>query len=110
MLGGILTALFALKQPNRFGEEDMRTKNLKALSTAIATALLATSFNVSAQQESGEGEYPDILEEVLVTARKREESLQDVPFSVAAMTETAMQDRGVVTLEDVARNVASFTV
>jgi len=50
------------------------------------------------------------MEEVLVTARKREETLQDVPFSITAITERKMQERGMLTLEDVSRNVASFTV
>ncbi len=50
------------------------------------------------------------MEEVLVTARKREETLQDVPFSVSALTERQMQERGMMNLEDVSRNVASFSV
>jgi iron complex outermembrane receptor protein len=50
------------------------------------------------------------MEEVLVTARKRQETLQDVPFSITAITERKMQERGMLTLEDVSRNVAAFTV
>src|SRR5438874_11005862 len=47
---------------------------------------------------------------MVVTARKREETVQDVPISVAAPTESELRDRGAETLEDVAANVAGFTV
>ncbi len=49
-------------------------------------------------------------EEITVTARKREESIQNVPFSVAAPTEEVLRDRGVEDLEGVAANVPGFTV
>ncbi|MCH9649378.1 MAG: TonB-dependent receptor [Deltaproteobacteria bacterium] len=49
-------------------------------------------------------------EVVTVTARKREESLQEVPFSVVAPTEEILRDRGVDSLEGVSSNVAGFTV
>jgi len=49
-------------------------------------------------------------EEVTVTARKREESLADVPFSVAAPTELELRERGVEDLEGVSANVAGFTI
>jgi iron complex outermembrane receptor protein len=51
-----------------------------------------------------------VMEEVTVTARKREETLQDVPFSIAALTEGQMREKGLVSIEDVSRTVASFTV
>ena len=50
------------------------------------------------------------VEELVVTARKRDEQLIDVPFSVNAMSETKMRQRGATNLEDVSRNVAGFTV
>jgi iron complex outermembrane receptor protein len=49
-------------------------------------------------------------EEVTVTAMLREQSVQDVPFSVAAPTEDELRARGVSDLEGVAANVAGFTV
>jgi len=55
-------------------------------------------------------DQPRLQEEVVVTARKREETVQDVPISVAAPTESDLRDRGAETIEDVASNVAGFTV
>jgi iron complex outermembrane receptor protein len=49
-------------------------------------------------------------EEVTVTSRKREETIGDVPFSVAAPTEQVLRERGADELEDVAANVGGFTV
>lgn len=49
-------------------------------------------------------------EELTVTARKREENLQEVPFSVVAPSEEVLRNRGVDNLEEVATNVAGFTV
>jgi iron complex outermembrane receptor protein len=51
-----------------------------------------------------------VREEVTVTARKREETVHETPFSVAAPTEEILRERGVETIEDVASNVASFSV
>ncbi len=49
-------------------------------------------------------------ETVTVTARKREETLQEVPFSVVAPTEEILRERGVESLEGVSANVAGFSI
>jgi iron complex outermembrane receptor protein len=43
------------------------------------------------------------LEEVVVTARAREESLQDVPASITAFTEKEIENMGVKRAEDCPR-------
>ena len=53
---------------------------------------------------------PRLSEEITVTATKREETVQNVPFSVAAPTGEVLQARGVDNLEGVAANVGGFTV
>jgi iron complex outermembrane recepter protein len=53
---------------------------------------------------------PKHEEEMVVTARKVEETVQESPISVAAPSESELRDRGAETLEDVAVNVAGFTV
>src|ERR1700719_37377 len=61
-------------------------------------------------QKVEEEKKPKVTEEMVVTARKREETVQEVPESIAAPTESELRDRGAQTLEDVAANVAGFTV
>ncbi len=53
---------------------------------------------------------PALAEEVTVTAMKRESTVLDVPFSVAAPTGQTLRDRGVEDIEGVAANVGGFTV
>jgi iron complex outermembrane recepter protein len=57
-----------------------------------------------------EEKKPRVTEEMVVTARKKEETIQEVPESVAAPTESELRDKGAKNLEDVAANVAGFTV
>jgi iron complex outermembrane recepter protein len=51
-----------------------------------------------------------LSEEVTVTALKREETIFNTPFSVAAPTEQVLRARGAEDIEGVAANVAGFTV
>ncbi|HBS36688.1 MAG TPA: TonB-dependent receptor, partial [Parvularcula sp.] len=49
-------------------------------------------------------------DEIIVTATKRAQSLQDVPFSVNAQTEEDIQRTGSQNLEDLSRNVAGLSI
>src|SRR5262245_12164978 len=51
-----------------------------------------------------------VAEEVTVTAMKREETIRNTPFSVTAPTEADLRERGVDNIEEVAANVAGFSV
>ncbi|MDE0286747.1 MAG: TonB-dependent receptor [Gammaproteobacteria bacterium] len=53
---------------------------------------------------SGQG----TIEEILVTARKREENLQDIPLTVSAFTEAALEERGITSLQDIADFTPGF--
>jgi len=81
--------------------------NRKYLMLAIA-GTLAIPFSPLTAQQSTENDL--MLEEVTVTARKREETLQDVPFAVAARTEDQIRRSGLTSIEDISKTVASFTV
>ena len=74
---------------------------------ASVTALLFSTAPDAFAQGSG---AIDLIEEIIVTARKRDEILQDVPISIAAMTESKMRSLGIYNLEEASQNVASFTV
>ena len=80
----------------------------------LGVAVLALALPAAAQEE--EQPEPDgppqFAEEVTVrvTARKREENLQSVPFSMVAPTQETLRSRGAESIEDVAANVAGFSV
>jgi len=48
--------------------------------------------------------------DVTVTAMKRDDTVASVPVSIAAPTEDVMRERGIENIEDVAANVAGFSV
>lgn len=75
----------------------------KCRRSTLALAVLAAPLAVFAQGER-------MLEEVVVTARKQSETLQDVPFSIAAMTEGKLQQSGATDLESMATNVAGISI
>lgn len=49
------------------------------------------------------------VEEIVVTARKREESLQEVPLSISAFTEKTIEAAGITDIEDISRLTPGFT-
>ena len=53
---------------------------------------------------------PGQLEEIVVTAQKRSESLQDIPFSVAAVTEETLRRSGATNIVELARNVSGLAI
>ena len=59
------------------------------LNMAILSALLVPVAGISVAQ--GQENASRVLEEVVVTARQRTESLQDVPVAVTVMDESAIQ-------------------
>lgn len=86
------------------------------VAVAFALAIALPSHPVEAQEDPPSKEdqataaQPKAVEEIVVTARKREETVQNVPFSVAAPSEERLRDLGAETLEDVSTNIAGFSV
>ena len=78
--------------------------------SAATMAVLAAAFpsDSNAQQQS-EPRYT-ALEEVVVTARRRAESLQDVPIAVTAMSEEYLRSSNIVELSDLRTHVPSLGV
>ncbi len=64
----------------------------------------------SEEKKAEEEKKPKVTEEIVVTARKREEKVEELPMSVAAPSQSDLRDRGAETIEDIAQNVAGFTV
>ncbi len=92
----------------------MKQLTLRTILTGMVVfaTVIALALPVYAQDsDSEEPETADeFSEEVTVTARKREESLQEVPFSVVAPDEETLRNRGAMNLEDISANVGGFTV
>ena len=67
-------------------------------SAAGLVLLAAASINTAIAQETG----ATALEEVIVTARKREESLQDSPVVISALSKETIDDFAITSIEDIA--------
>lgn len=79
---------------------------IKSFRTALAAALTlisctAVTFTANAL---------DIIEEIVVTATKRDSTIQDLPFSINAQTQRDIQRSGAQSLQDLSRNVAGLVV
>ena len=76
------------------------------LHTAVLCVLFALPFATMAQQ----AEHALVLEEVIVTAQKREQNLQDVPISVVALSGEQISRADLTTMEDLQTYVPNFYV
>ena len=70
---------------------------------------LSTFILLNASAFSGYILSQDALEEIVVTARKKAESLQDVPLSVSALRESSLEELGVNVFEDYLLQLPSVT-
>jgi outer membrane receptor protein involved in Fe transport len=74
----------------------------------LAFVLLLSIYpNASHAQVTGTVRVGD-LEEVVVTARKREESLQDVPIAISVVSGDAVRESSITKLEDLAPTLPNF--
>ena len=77
----------------------MKTKSLRTLS-ALAVAIVTASSGANAAE----------LEEVIVTAQKRAESLQDVPVSLVAISGTKIAEAGLHSFQELSQYVPNLTI
>jgi len=77
--------------------------NNAPLALVVSLGASALAGQTAIAQSGGATAQAPSLEEVVVTARKREESLQDVPLPVTALTEADISNRQVSSLDDVAK-------
>ncbi len=89
----------------------MNTSTITRMTTVLATTL-AVAANARAEQggASDAAAVRLVLEEVIVTSRKREERLQDVPDSIAVFGEAAIERSGIRDIKDVALRVPNFSI
>jgi iron complex outermembrane receptor protein len=77
------------------------------LQTATAIAQVATGAVSGTPADDSKG--PEVAE-IVVTARKTSERLQDIPMSVGVITADAIEKTGATTLEDLGRQTPGLTI
>jgi len=75
---------------------------LRVSALALAAAAVTGGAATGAFAQAG------ALEEVIVTAERRSQSLQDVPISITTFTEELINEGGIIAMEDVALRTPNF--
>jgi iron complex outermembrane recepter protein len=98
-----------MTQPFRLLSRALTALTLFLLVSAISPVVMAdttsdTSNNATANQQTPK------LEEVIVTARRREENEQRVPIAITTLSPQTIQDNNIATIQDVQYLVPSLSV
>ena len=81
----------------------MKNTDLRVTSVlSVALCALITSFDAKSAESSGSKEAMQGLEEVIVTAQRREEDINRVPISIEAFSQADLDTRDIKTIGDVA--------
>ncbi len=84
---------------------------LHPLAKAVSLVTVALTANALAQQDAEEDEQASgYIEELVVTATKREADLQDISQSIQAFTEEHIDRMSLRTMEDYARSLAGVSI
>ena len=86
----------------------MNVSKLVLGSTGVLSGALLLASGQAVAQQSASAQA--MLEEIVVTSRRREENLQDLPLSIAAITQDAMIAQGIYTIEDMSDFVPNVTL
>jgi iron complex outermembrane recepter protein len=89
----------------------IRTAAITSMLAALAPALaLLLAWPTSVRGASAAAASGNDLEEIVVTATRRSESLSKVPVSVTALSQDAMDDRGIKDFQDIARYTPGINI
>ena len=88
-----------------------RVKKFLCSGTALlATVLLFSSGSAVAQEAKRSTSAETLLDEITVSARRREERLLDQPMSIAAITGEQMQVQGIYSIDQASKFVPNVTL
>ncbi len=79
--------------------------NVKSRAIVSLVALVCTDLAAAADQDAAAG-----LEEIVVTANRREENLQSVPLSITAFSGAELQAQGISDLKGITERTPGFTM
>ena len=79
-----------------------------ALSVIPPAFAQGTQTAVSQTVQAANADQNNQLEEIVVTAEKRKQSLQSVPMSISAISASTLQDSGTINMQGIANMVPSL--
>ena len=91
------------------GREIRNVVSARPIGLAVASIVAAASTPVFAQTAAAPAADANTLQEIVVTAEKREESVNKIPMSITAVTGQALADAGVKQPKDLVKLTPSFS-
>ena len=87
----------------------LRNKAFTAATLAISLYFVSTGITHAQTEKLSEAEGAMVLEEIEVTARRRQESLQDAPVAVTALSQEYLENIGARSFADFATSVPGLS-
>ena len=82
----------------------------RSLATSVSAAALMLAAGGTAQAQDAEGASALQVEEIVVTARKRDESILDTPISISAVSGEEIAAKGIVSFNALADSTPGVTI
>jgi len=105
---GVLT--LSVTERGQQNEGETMHKDERGFFAKLTAFLLAASPGVVPVAVGAQEAAPKVLDEIVVTAQKREESLQDVGIAITALSEEQLVDAHVVNVQDLQGMVPGLTL
>ena len=88
-----------------------KNRTMRAATLMAATSIVAFSSGSSiAQEQDGADDGNAAISEVIVTARRREESILETPISISAITGDDLQAKGITSFNQLADSVPGINI
>jgi iron complex outermembrane recepter protein len=84
--------------------------NIRVFQTASAMALICCFFSAGSAVAQEAGAEPEGVGEIVVTAQKRSENVQNIPIAINALGGDALQDRRITGADDLVRQFPNLSL
>ena len=87
----------------------MATKRIRPVTSVLFTAALTTA-SLAASAQAAAADVEPALDEIIVTAQKRDETAQEVPISLVALSGRSIEAQGIQDIADLADSIAGLSI
>jgi len=86
----------------------MLTRHLSALATTVSLLAVSAAFQPASAQSDQPAASTGALEEVVVTARRKEEKAQSVPITITSFSQAGLESQSIRTANDLNKDIPSI--
>ena len=88
--------------------DSFRTASLTM--SMLGTAIVGAGFVIGSEDAFAQSEASGVLEEIVVTARKREENLQEIPDTVVSLGADLIERSNIEQVRDIAARIPNVSI